>query len=96
MNALKTNKFKVGDEVKIVKLDKTLQYFGGAGVLSPLGTKTFVPTGFNPDTHPKCCIVLSNFTISTSSPTLNLFAFKAFIQPLLEIFNRKLLLVIPK
>ena len=42
MKALKTNKFKVGDEVKIVKLDKTLQYFGGAGVLSPLGTKTFV------------------------------------------------------
>ena len=39
---MSVNKFKVGDEVKIVKLDKTLQYFGGAGVLSPLGTKTFV------------------------------------------------------
>lgn len=42
MNALKTNKFKVGDEVEIVKLDKTIQHFGGEGVLSPVGTKTFV------------------------------------------------------
>ena len=43
MNALKTNKFRVGDEVKIVKLDKTIQHFGGGwGVLSPVGTKTFV------------------------------------------------------
>ena len=43
MNALKTNKFKVGDEVKIVKLDKTIKHFGGlGGVLSPVGTKTFV------------------------------------------------------
>ena len=43
MNALKTNKFKVGDYVKIIKLDKTIQHFGGAGgILSPIGTKTFV------------------------------------------------------
>ena len=43
MNALKTNKFKVGDEVEIVKLDKTIKHFGGIkGVLSPVGTKTFV------------------------------------------------------
>ena len=42
MNALKTNKFKVGDEVKIVKLDKTIEHFGGVEVLSPVGTKTFV------------------------------------------------------
>ena len=42
MNALKTNKFKVGDEVEIVKLDKTIQHFGGEAVLSPVGTKTFV------------------------------------------------------
>ena len=42
MNALKTNKFKVGDEVEIVKLDKTIKYFGGEGLLSPVGTKTFV------------------------------------------------------
>ena len=42
MNALKTNKFKVGDEVEIVKLDKTIQHFGGAEVLSPLGTTAFI------------------------------------------------------
>lgn len=42
MNALKTNKFRVGDEVEIVKLDKTIQHFGGEGLLSPVGTKTFV------------------------------------------------------
>ena len=42
MNALKANKFKVGDEVKIVKLDKTMQHFGGASILMPVGTKTFV------------------------------------------------------
>ena len=43
MKALKANKFKVGDEVEIVKLDKTIQHFGGSwGVLSPVGTKTFV------------------------------------------------------
>ena len=42
MKALKTNKFRVGDEVKIVKLDKTIQHFGGEEVLSPVGTKTFV------------------------------------------------------
>ena len=43
MKALKTNKFKVGDEVEIVKLDKTIKHFGGlGGVLSPVGTKTFV------------------------------------------------------
>ena len=43
MNALKANKFKVGDEVEIVKLDKTIKHFGGScGVLSPVGTKTFV------------------------------------------------------
>ena len=42
MNALKTNKFKVGDEVEIVKLDKTMKLFGGKWLLSPVGTKTFV------------------------------------------------------
>ena len=43
MNALKTNKFRVGDEVKIVKLDKTIKHFGGGReILSPVGTKTFV------------------------------------------------------
>ena len=43
MNALKTNKFRVGDEVEIVKLDKTIEHFGGSrGVLSPVGTKAFV------------------------------------------------------
>ena len=43
MKALKTNKFKVGDEVEIVKLDKTIQHFGGGwGTLSPVGTRTFV------------------------------------------------------
>jgi len=42
MKALKANKFRVGDEVEVVKLDKTIQHFGGDGVLSPVGTKTFV------------------------------------------------------
>ena len=42
MNALKTNKFKVGDEVEIVKLDKTIQHFGGEEVLSPVGTTSFI------------------------------------------------------
>jgi muramoyltetrapeptide carboxypeptidase len=42
MNTLKTNKFKVGDEVEIVKLDKTMQRFGGASLLKPVGTKAFV------------------------------------------------------
>ena len=42
MNALKTNKFRVGDEVEIVKLDKTIQYFGGVDSLATVGTKTFV------------------------------------------------------
>ena len=42
MKALKTNKFKVGDEVEIVKLDKTTKHFGGEGLLSPVGTKTFI------------------------------------------------------
>ena len=36
------NKFKVGDEVEIVKLDKTIKLLGGEGLLSPVGTKTFV------------------------------------------------------
>ena len=35
-------KFRVGDEVEIVKLDKTIQHFGGASVLEPVGTKAFV------------------------------------------------------
>ena len=36
-------KFKVGDEVEIVKLDKTIAHFGGAGgILSPIGTKTYI------------------------------------------------------
>ena len=42
MNALKTNKFKVGDEVEIVKLDKTIQHFGGVSALKPVGTKTYI------------------------------------------------------
>ena len=42
MNALKTNKFRVGDEVEIVKLDKTIQHFGGEEVLSPVGTTSFI------------------------------------------------------
>ena len=42
MNALKANKFRVGDEVEIVKLDKTIQHFGGASVLKPVGTRAFV------------------------------------------------------
>ena len=42
MNTLKANKFKIGDEVEIVKLDKTIKLLGGEGVLSPVGTKTFV------------------------------------------------------
>ena len=42
MNALKANKFKVGDEVEIVKLDKTIKLLGGEGLLSPVGTKAFV------------------------------------------------------
>lgn len=42
MNALKTNKFRVGDKVQIVKLDKTIKHFGGAEVLSPLGTTAFI------------------------------------------------------
>ena len=42
MKALKTKKFKVGDEVEIVKLDKTIQHFGGVSVLKPVGTKAFV------------------------------------------------------
>ena len=42
MNALKANKFRVGDEVEIVKLDKTIKHFGGEEVMSPVGTKTFV------------------------------------------------------
>ena len=43
MKALKANKFKVGDEVEIVKLDKTIRHFGGLRWLfSPVGTKTFV------------------------------------------------------
>lgn len=36
------NKFKVGDEVEIVKLDKTIKRLGGEGLLSPVGTKAFV------------------------------------------------------
>ena len=42
MKALKTNKFRVGDEVEIVKLDKTIQHFGGEDVVAPLGTTSFV------------------------------------------------------
>lgn len=42
MKALKANKFRVGDKVEIVKLDKTIKLFGGEGLLSPVGTKTFV------------------------------------------------------
>ena len=42
MKALKTNKFRVGDEVEIVKLDKTIQYFGGERILSPVGTKASI------------------------------------------------------
>ena len=42
MNALKTNKFRVGDEVEIVKLDKTTKHSDVKALLSPVGTKTFV------------------------------------------------------
>ena len=42
MNALKAKKFRVGDEVQIVKLDKTIQHFGGESELEPVGTKAFV------------------------------------------------------
>ncbi len=42
MKALKASKFRVGDEVEIVKLDKTIQHFGGGSVLKPVGTKAFV------------------------------------------------------
>ena len=42
MNALKAKKFRVGDEVEIVKLDKTIKHFGGGEILSPVGTTTFV------------------------------------------------------
>ena len=42
MKALKTNKFRVGDEVVIVKLDRTMQHFGGEDFLCPVGTKAFV------------------------------------------------------
>ena len=42
MKALKAKKFKVGDEVEIVKLDKTREHFGGVSALEPVGTKAFV------------------------------------------------------
>ncbi len=42
MNALKTNKFKVGDEVEIVKLDETTKHFGRGERMSPIGTKASV------------------------------------------------------
>ena len=42
MNTLKANKFRVGDEVEIVKLDKTIQHFGGVSALAPVGTKALV------------------------------------------------------
>ena len=39
----KVNKFKVGDEVEIVKLDKTIKHFGGGWeILSPVGTTSFI------------------------------------------------------
>lgn len=42
MNASKAKKFKVGDEVEIVKLDETIKHFGGASFLKPVGTKAFI------------------------------------------------------
>ena len=42
MNALKANKFRVGDEVEIVKLDKTIEHFGGVSGLKPVGTTSFI------------------------------------------------------
>ena len=42
MKALKVNKFRVGDEVEIVKLDETIQHFGWSSGLEPVGTKAFV------------------------------------------------------
>ena len=42
MNTLKANKFKVGDKVEIVKLDKTIQHFGVGEKMSPVGTKASV------------------------------------------------------
>jgi hypothetical protein len=38
----KLNKFRVGGIVEIVKLDKTIQHFGGVLVLKPVGTRAFV------------------------------------------------------
>lgn len=42
MNALKANKFRVGDEIEIVKLDKTIKHFGGVEVLASVGTTAFI------------------------------------------------------
>ena len=42
MIALKANKFKVGDYVKIINHKNTVDMFGGVGLLSLVGTKTFV------------------------------------------------------
>ena len=42
MNALKANKFRVGDEVKLVKLDNTIERFGGAEELASVGTTAFI------------------------------------------------------
>ena len=47
MKALKAKKFRVGDEVEIVKLDKTIKLFGGEGLLSPVGTKTFITYAYH-------------------------------------------------
>ena len=42
----KVNKFKVGDEVEIVSLEKTISRYGGKGFLLPLGSISVVNTVF--------------------------------------------------
>ena len=42
----KLNKFKVGDEVEIVSLEKTIRRYGGKGILLPLGSISVVNTVF--------------------------------------------------
>ena len=127
MNTLKANKFKVGDEVKIVSLQGTdgIGCRGDCNVwIGETGRVTEVGVGDMPyavETNDEVWCWSGNnlklvneetstsqnesiketielqpipsvpckLTILTSSPTLNLFAFKVFIQPLLEILKHK-------
>lgn len=41
-HSLNTNKFKVGDLVEIVSLNRTIEEYGGVDVVSPVGTKSVV------------------------------------------------------